>query len=150
MIMNARPLTFEETQGTKTYYLPFERSSLVGPEATVMVKRLADGTFIAGVTVRSLEEPFTKVEGRYRAFLRLQHAPYGRGAFRAADPGDLVNQIAEMFARIQEHHNVVSDASMQDLQAFAEGLVAAFDKLDANRLARGMRGVPAGAVAGAS
>ena len=149
--MNARPLTFEETQGTKTYYLPFERSSLVGPEATVMVKRLGDGTFIAGVTVRSLEEPFTKVEGRYRAFLRLQHAPYGQGAFRAADPQDLADQIALMFQRIQSHRGLtVSMSSLQDLAPLAEGLIDAFDKLDANRLARDMQGVPAVAVAGAS
>ena len=135
--MFAKPLTFEETQGTKTYYLPFERSSLVGPQATIMVKRLADGTYVAGVTVRSLEEPFTKVEGRYRAFLRLQHAPYGHGAFRAVDPADLAWQIGTMLTRIHLNRpGTVSFQTRGDLDKFAAGLIEAFDKLDANREAR--------------
>lgn len=134
LTMQAKPLTFEQTKGTKTYYLPFERGPETPPEATVMVRRLEDGTYIAGVSVRSLEEPFVKLEGRFRAYNRMLHAPYGRGAFRAADGDDLAAQIEEMFLAISVHHpGTVSMQAIDDLEDLTKGLSEAFDRLDKNR-----------------
>lgn len=134
MSRSQKGLTFEQTRGTKTYHLPFERNAEVQPEATIMVRRLEDGSFIAGVSVRSLEEPFVKREGRLRAYKRLLHAGHGRGAFLAPVAEQLALQVQNMFDRINEHHaGTVSAIAWQDLEFMAGGLEEAFDRLAKNR-----------------
>ena len=131
--MKAKPLTFEQTQGTKTYYLPFERGPLTPPEVTIMVRQLPDGTFVAGVSVCSNDDPFTRVEGRFRAYNRMLHAPYGKGAFRAANSDDLTDQISAMLDGVTTIHYNISVLTMQDLEIMSGGLQAAFEKLAKNR-----------------
>jgi hypothetical protein len=70
-----KPLTREETKETLTFFFPKERSESTPPEVTVMVRRTAEGTWRAGMSVCSVDDMFEKKEGRLRAFGRLQRRP---------------------------------------------------------------------------
>lgn len=125
-------LTFEQTRGTKTYHLPFKRDSRHGPEMTLMVRRLADGSFAAGVSVCSLREFFVKSAGRLLAYHRLNGKP-----LRGGDADELLGQVEIHLRALNENRpETVSGAVFTDLATIGQSLNQVFDQLDQNRSSR--------------
>lgn len=128
-----KPLSFEETRGTKTYYLPFNPpfgdESGNFREATLMVRRLPDGAYHAGLAIRSAKDPFVRREGRSRAFERLQHAPY-RGIV-AADADALWEELEKALDQVNEHHAfTVGCGTFVDAEDVCAKLDETFDTLE--------------------
>lgn len=128
----AKTLNFKQTRGTKTYHLPFRRSSLLGPEMTLMVRRLENGSFEAGVSVCSLHEPFVKRTGRLLAYHRLNGKP-----FQGVTAEEVIGQVEIHLHALNEHRpDTLTAEVFNDLASVQLGLDEAFDILDKNRDAK--------------
>lgn len=127
----SEPLSFEQTRGTKTFYFPVERDEACPPKMTVMIKRVADGSLHAGVSVCSAEDNFSRRVGRRIAFHRLLGRP-----LVASDSRELVDRLYSYLENLSKR-GVVGLRSLASLDLeMLEGVEAAFDMLDANRAAR--------------
>lgn len=128
----SKSLNFKQTRGTKTYHLPFRRSAELGPEMTLMVRRLEDGTFEAGIAVCSLNEPFVKRTGRNLAYHRLNGKP-----FQGATSEELISQVEIHLHALNENRpDTITAEVFNDLATVQLGLDEAFDVLDKNREAK--------------
>lgn len=131
--MKNKPLTFEQTRGTKTYHLPFGKGE--NPTMTLMVRRMADGSFHAGLSVCAAGDPFSRRAGRSRAFHRLNGKPIIQ-----PDNHSLFVALDTALARINERRpNTVPEKVKWDLMEVCSLLKEAFDQLESNRLAKAMR-----------
>jgi hypothetical protein len=131
--MKRRPLTFEQTRGTKTYHLPFGKGQQ--PRFTLMVRRLPDGTFHAGVSICAHEDLFTRQGGRSRAFHRLNGRP-----ITAPDSVGLFGILDGMIQNINDRRpSTVPDKVKWDLMDVCHSLNEAFDSLETNRVGKFMR-----------
>lgn len=131
--MKRHPLTFEQTRGTKTYHLPFGKGEQ--PRFTLMVRRMPDGTFHAGVSICAHEDPFTRHGGRARAFHRLNGRPIS-----APDAVSLFGTLDGVIQNINERRpGTVPDKAKWDLMELCAFLNESFDKLEANRTENLMR-----------
>ena len=93
-----KPLTTEETKETLTFFFPRDRSETQPPEITVMVRRVAEDEWQAGMSVCSREDMFERREGRVRAFGRLQRRP-----LQSQDPGFLGDALSMRCLGINKH-----------------------------------------------
>jgi hypothetical protein len=84
-----KPLTAEETKQTLTFFFPRERNETTPPQVTVMVRRVSEDEWQAGMAVCSRKDMFERREGRVRAFGRLQRRP-----FSDHNPGVLGDHLA--------------------------------------------------------
>lgn len=128
--MKRRPLTFEQTRGTKTYHLPFGKGEQ--PRLTLMVRRMPDGIFHAGVSICAQEDLFTRHGGRARAFHRLNGRPLS-----ATDALGLFEEVNRLIKSINTRHpGTVPDSAEFNLMEVCAFLNESFDKLEANRTAK--------------
>ena len=100
-IIMKRQVTPKMSEGTKTYHLPFDRSTGISPEVTLAVRRSGDvdgNIFMLGMAVCSRQENFEKREGRWRAFERLRFRPL------IGTPDQLMDNVAVILDRIAVHH----------------------------------------------
>jgi hypothetical protein len=122
-----KSLTFEQARGTKTFYLPFERGSTQQPEVTLMVRRLKDKSFEAGLAVCSREDQFHRRQGRILAFHRLNGCPV-----RGTDEADLLWVLRNRFDQVNWHHpETIGGKAYEDLYQLP--LDKTFDRLERNR-----------------
>jgi len=79
-------LTFEQTQGTRTFYFPLDRDKVTPPEFTVVIRPLNgedfdfdpnEDQYEAGVAFCSKDDQFSKRRGRLLAYHRM----FGKNAF---------------------------------------------------------------------
>ncbi len=84
------PLTREQTAGTLTFFFPCKRDAAQAPEVTLMVRRVAEDEWHAGLAQCSQEDMFSKRLGRKMAFHRLQGAP-----LRGVSPDSLLDQVLQ-------------------------------------------------------
>lgn len=130
--MNKKPLTFEHTRGTKTYHLPFGKAE--HPRLTIMVRRMADGTFHAGMSVCGVGDLFTRHSGRARAFHRMNGIP-----ITAPDAIALFSTLEKSLKELDDRRpGTVPDKVKWDLMELCASLNDAFDKLESNRLSKSM------------
>lgn len=117
---SARPLSRAETRETKTFYLPFVRTSTRPPEVTVMAGRRRDGKYAIGVAVCSRGDQFRRREGRRRAFHRLQNQLL---VFSAEDLRRLQGHLYSRFMSINARHpGTISQATFDSLPALARAI----------------------------
>lgn len=77
--------------GTLTFHFPLQRGPEIPPEMTVVVRRVGDDSWHAGIAVCSLEDQFVKRVGRRIAYHRLCGRPFQ------------ANSALELAHRIEEH-----------------------------------------------
>lgn len=131
--MSKRPLTFEQTRGTKTYHLPFGKGEQ--PRLTLMVRRMPDETFHAGVSICARGDLFTRRGGRARAFHRLEGRP-----IKAFNSIRLFDALDAMIKSINDRRpKTVPDKAKWDLLDICAYLNETFNKLEANRMEKSMR-----------
>lgn len=117
---SARPLSRAETRGTKTFYLPFVRTSTQPPEVTVMAGRRRDGKYAIGVAICSRGDQFNRREGRRRAFHRLQNQLL---VFSAEDLRRLQGHLYSRFVSINARHpGTISPATFDSLSALQRAI----------------------------
>lgn len=89
----------EKTAGTLTFFFPHKRDMGTPPEVTVMVRRINEGEWHAGLAMCSKDDMFEKRTGRKMAFHRLQGFP-----IRDSSPLRLIHQIAARIGVVVERH----------------------------------------------
>jgi hypothetical protein len=92
-------LTFEETQGTRTFYLPLDRDSTTPPELAVVIKPGKDHQFRAGVSFCSPGDQFSKSRGRLKAFGRMKSRRALVGSAR-----EIVEMIIDQLQTLADRH----------------------------------------------
>ena len=124
-----KTLSFEQTQGTKTFYLPFQTTPEYGPELALMFRRKEDGSYEAGMAACSLQDSFVKRIGRRIAFHRLNNRPF-EGSSAQEIMGKIIQHVEKLAAR---RHHIFSVLTYQDLTTLEGQLDETFHKLDKNR-----------------
>lgn len=128
--MSKRTLTFEQTRGTKTYHLPFGKGEQ--PRLTLMVRRMPDGSFHAGVSICAQEDLFTRRAGRARSFHRLNGRPLS-----APDALGIFEEVNRLIKNVNARRpGTVPDSAEFNLMEVCAFLNESFDKLEANRTAK--------------
>jgi hypothetical protein len=94
-----KPLTREQTAGTLTFYFPFERDAETPPQTTLMVRRIAENEWHAGLAICGGGDMFSKKIGRKIAFHRLAAIP-----FRDQSVPGLLHQICERVEDVAYRH----------------------------------------------
>lgn len=101
-----KPLTREQTFGTLTFYFPYKRGPEQPPEVTVMVRRVSDFEWQAGLSMCSKTDTFDKKVGRKIAFHRLNGFP-----LRDKSPLGLMRQIAQRIDEVTKRRPYTFSAS---------------------------------------
>lgn len=102
-------------QGTLTYHLPLKRGPEDPPEMTIVVRRVMENNWHAGISVCSLGDHFVRRIGRFRAGGKLVSNP-----FTANDPEQLCHQIEQHLDQLSQNRpHTLSAITVQDLQALA-------------------------------
>ena len=89
-----KPLTPEQTAGTLTFFFPQLRDATTPPEATLIVRRVAENAWQAGLALCSNDDMFSRRLGRKIAFHRLE----GRPIFADNVPGLLTQVMRRVLA----------------------------------------------------
>lgn len=111
-------LTKEQTQGTLTFHLPLQRDAETPPELTILVRRVMDERWHAGVAVCSVGDMFQKRLGRKLAFHRLTGNP-----FMADSPLALMHQIETHLDKLSHHRPyTLSVNTIQELHTLVQRL----------------------------
>lgn len=128
-----RPLSHEETRGTKTYHFPL--AAATNPRVTAVIRRDPNsGRYRAGFSICSLGDSFRRVEGRNRAFERMLYAGHHAQSAVEATPDEIVKRFGEIMNSVNSHRpGTITEEILFDLMEVAQNLDQAFDKLDANR-----------------
>jgi hypothetical protein len=92
-----KSLTKEQTAGTLTFYFPFERDAITPPRATLIVRRVGEEEWHAGLAVCSDDDMFQRQVGRKIAFHRLQGFP-----IRGQTPDELLLQARGRIDRVTQ------------------------------------------------
>lgn len=134
-----KTLTFEQTRGTKTFHLPFKVDPEEQPQVTIVVRRMNDGSYRAGVAVCNPEDNFCRRLGRKTAFHRLVGRP-----FEGSDADQLINRVGDYLIGVFERRLAAGFPDMGfssildpggDLDRLHGSLDEHFNKLDKNRAA---------------
>jgi hypothetical protein len=115
-----KSLTREQTAGTLTFFFPQYRDEENPPEITVMVRRVAEDEWHAGLAMCSAEDSFSKQRGRLIAFHRLQGIPFS-GASAEVLLRQLTRRIGEVDTR---HRRFFGSTTYDELPALANRLEA--------------------------
>jgi len=108
----------ERTAGTLTFFFPHKRDMGTPPEVTVMVRRVSDEEWHAGLAMCSSDDMFEKRTGRKMAFHRLQGFP-----IQAASPLGLVTQIGVRIDAVSSRHPYTfSTSTIQQLTDITQRL----------------------------
>jgi len=124
-----KPLTHEETRGTKTYHLPLERGPETKPEVTLMVRRMPDGSYHAAMSICAKGDQFEKHRGRRAAFHRLNGNP-----IVAVDAEELRLRLRDRFFQLEKARpGTISQKTEEDMVYLSVCLDETFNQLEANR-----------------
>lgn len=105
-------------KGTLTFHLPLERGPEIPPEMTLVVRRVMNRRWHAGLSVCSRGDQFVKSLGRRTAYHRLLGRPC-----MADDAGDLIYQLHTHLTRLNDNRpETISEATLQDLERLAAPL----------------------------
>ena len=108
----------EGTEGTLTFHLPFTRGAEISPQATLVVRRMTEGSWHAGLSVCSLSDQFVKKRGRRLAVARLHGRP-----FIAGSPSELVRKIeSHLNNLVHNRPYTLSMDTLDNLYALVERL----------------------------
>jgi hypothetical protein len=109
----------EKTAGTLTFFFPEKRDRETPPEVTLMVRRVGEEEWHAGLAMCSKDDMFEKRFGRRVAFHRLQGCP-----IRDHYPVGLIRQIAERLDNVTKRHSFTfSTPTIQSLPDITQRLV---------------------------
>jgi hypothetical protein len=89
----------EKTAGTLTFFFPEKRDRETPPEVTLMIRRVGDEEWHAGLAMCSKDDMFEKRFGRRVAFHRLQGFP-----IRHESPLGLITEVARRLDAVTKRH----------------------------------------------
>lgn len=111
----------EKTAGTLTFFFPEKRDRETPPEVTLMIRRVGDEEWHAGLAMCSKDDMFEKRFGRRVAFHRLRGFPIKDGS-----PLGLLDQIAGRIDAVTRRHPFTFSAptiqSLPDILGRLEGM----------------------------
>lgn len=126
-----KPLTAAQTKGTKTFYLPLDRSQNRSPEVTLMFRPVEEGKFAVGVTVCSRLDQFEKHAGRKRAYHRLHGIP------AIGTPDELATHLINRLAATEANRpGTLSEDVFRDVETVCNSLPDAFSRRRLEEAAR--------------
>ena len=103
-------------KGTLTFHLPLKRGPERPPEMTLMIRRVMDNRWHAGLAVCSTGDQFVRRTGRRVACSRLLGRP-----FMVDSPEGLVGQVADHLDNlIKNRPYTISIDTLQDLDLVAQ------------------------------
>lgn len=120
-----KPLTREQTAGTLTFFFPYKRDFEHAPEVTLIIRRVAEDEWHAGLAQCSREDMFDKKVGRKMAFHRLQGAP-----LRSGNPISLLDQVLDRTDSVRTRRRPDSPVTI----ATGEELLSLADRLQGMRV----------------